>query len=631
MLRTKWFNNKSILALILLLAGCLRFYNLGFQSFWLDELHTVIEADPALSWQKMFDYLRCCDQHPPLFFVIGKVLFLVFGSTELVARSFAAIAGIVAVWSIYLLGRELYSSKLGLIAATLCCFNYFHISYSQEARPYSLVFLFVCLSFLYLIRLIKDPSWKNSLLYCLWATLMIYTHYFGLFTFVSQAAILLFFAFSQGQNLKLYLKHSLIATSLIFIFYIPWISFLISMTAIKKFWIAPVSPTFAIDFFYEFFGNADLLKPFLLLFLVMGVIHFLWFAKPGNLSIKAAPLNFGFIICFLWISITYLIPYVRSVMVVPMLFPRYAIVVLPAFLLILSVGIESISYRIPKILLLCTFCFLSFFDFAILKKYYTQVHKTQFRELANFITSEKNFSYPVLSDATAWHQQYYLKKMAYISPVLQGDLNHQLDSILKNNSDQYNNKGFWLSSAHGSAKPDPEILKRIDSSFILFKQQNFYDAWARLYISRNAASKNLLMLDYHSFSTEKPFILNGDTVTAIWEKEIRSDTFLLKKGMYNIQVQIAGTPVSKVFPHIQVFINDKPVDNFYISETLKYYDLSFNNTMDCSVAIRIVMDNDANFESKGEDRNAFVKSIIISGDDKSGDDSQNNDLHGEGR
>ena len=612
--RTKWFSDKNILALILLLAGGFRFYKLGFQSFWLDELHTAIEADPALSWQKMFDYLRCCDQHPPLFLAIEKFLFWIFGNTEFVARSFSATAGIFGVWSIYLLGRELYSSKLGLIAATLCCFNYFHISYSQEARPYSLVFLFACLSFLYLIRLIKNPSWKNNLLYSLWAILMIYTHYFGLFTLISQVGIFLFFAFNQGKNLKLYLKYSIISLSLIFISYIPWISYLVSMTAIKKFWIAPVSQTFAIDFFYEYFGNSDLLKPFLLLFLIIALIHFLWAAKPDNFNAKVNPLNFSFIICFLWISITYLIPYIRSVMVVPMLFPRYAIVVLPAFLLILSVGIESISHRVPKILLLSIFCFLSFFDLVINKKYYTQVHKTQFRELASFIASEKKLSYPVLSDATAWHQQYYLKKMSYTSPILSGNLNDQLDSILKKSNDQYNKKGFWLSGAHRSPKPDPEILKRIDSSFILFKQQSFYDAWAQLYIPRNAMRKNSLMLDYHTFSKEKPFNFNGDTVVPIWEKEIKSDSFLLKKGIYNIQVQILGTPALKVYPHIQVFINDKPIGNFYVSGTLKYYDLSFNNTLDSPVVIRIIMGNDASFDSAGEDRNAFVKSIIILGD-----------------
>ncbi|MEP7163281.1 MAG: glycosyltransferase family 39 protein [Ferruginibacter sp.] len=611
MIRNKWLTDKNILVLILLIASCLRFYKINFQSFWLDELHTAIEADPALSWGELFGYLRCCDQHPPLFLAIEKILFLIFGNTELVARSFSGIAGVTGVWAIYLLGKELYSSKLGLIAATLCSFNYFHINYSQEARPYALVFLFACMSFYQLARLIKNPSWRNSLFYSLWTILMIYTHYFGLFTLISQIAIFIFFTFNQGKNLKLYLKHSIISGLLIFISYIPWISYLVSMTAIKKFWIAPVSQTFAIDFFYEFFGNSDLLKPFLLLFLIMGVIHLLLYKVPANPDTKTHPLHFSFTICFLWISITYLIPYIRSVMVVPMLFPRYAIVVLPAFLFILSVGVESISPRIPKMLLLCAFCFLSFFDFAINKKYYTQVHKTQFREMAAFIASEKNFSYPVLSDATAWHQQYYLKKMAYTSPILSGNLNDQLDSILKKNNSQSTNKGFWLTGAHGTAKPDPGILKQLDSSFILFKQQNFYDAWALLYVPRNAMNKNSLTMDYHSFSTEKPFNFNGDTVVPIWEREIRSDTFSFKKGRYSIQIQIAGTSALNEYPHIQVFVNEQLVDKFYVTETLKFYNLSFNNIMDSHATIRIIMDNDASLKSKGEDRNAFLKSIII--------------------
>ena len=84
---------KILLAVILCVACILRLYHLTYQSLWLDELHTLIEADPKLKISELFDYLRCCDQHPPLFFLLERAMFAVFGHTDFVARLLSAIAG----------------------------------------------------------------------------------------------------------------------------------------------------------------------------------------------------------------------------------------------------------------------------------------------------------------------------------------------------------------------------------------------------------------------------------------------------------------------------------------------------------------------------------------------------------
>ena len=81
------FVSKNWPLLTIILAGFfLRFTGLFRQSFWLDELHTMNETDPAVSWAELFRYLKCCDQHPPLFFILEKIAFSVFGQSEFVAR-----------------------------------------------------------------------------------------------------------------------------------------------------------------------------------------------------------------------------------------------------------------------------------------------------------------------------------------------------------------------------------------------------------------------------------------------------------------------------------------------------------------------------------------------------------------
>src|SRR5271169_3669259 len=101
-----------LLLLILVVAAILRFYHLSYQSFGLDELHTMNEADPGIRWKEMLEYLRKGDQHPPLFFVIERMLFILFGSSEWVARGFAALCGLLGVWAMYGLGKELLNKRL---------------------------------------------------------------------------------------------------------------------------------------------------------------------------------------------------------------------------------------------------------------------------------------------------------------------------------------------------------------------------------------------------------------------------------------------------------------------------------------------------------------------------------------
>jgi uncharacterized membrane protein len=181
----------------------MRLWKIDFQSLWLDELHTMNEADPDIEWKAMMSYLKCCDQHPPLYFFLVRISFEIFGHTVLSARIICAIAGTVSVWAMYLLGKEILNRNLGLIVASLTSVNYYNLYYSQEARDYILAFLFSILSFLFLIRLLKKMNIKNSLFYGLFSLLFLYTHYYSLFAVGSQVVIiLLFFLFLKGVKEK---------------------------------------------------------------------------------------------------------------------------------------------------------------------------------------------------------------------------------------------------------------------------------------------------------------------------------------------------------------------------------------------------------------------------------------------
>ena len=178
----EWFRKKDNLFLlaILLTGFVLRFYRLGYQSFWVDEMHTMKQTDPTLtSWSWMFDSLGR-DQHPPLFYILERCLFTLFGTSEFLGRLLPALFGTLSIWAMYLLGKEIGTKKLGLIAAALTCLNYFCLYYSQEARDYMLVFLGATLSYLYFVRMIRSPDKTNRWLYTLFAIITVYSHYYGI-------------------------------------------------------------------------------------------------------------------------------------------------------------------------------------------------------------------------------------------------------------------------------------------------------------------------------------------------------------------------------------------------------------------------------------------------------------------
>ncbi len=180
-----------ILSIILAFGFLLRIYHINFQSLWADELDTINISDPDISWRATFDLINHISHHPPLHFIIEKIFLTLFGQTSLVLRGLSVIGGTISIWAMFLLGKEILNKNLGLIAAAITSVNYYTIIYSQEGRDYIFAFLFTVLSFLYLVRLIKSLSLKDSLYYAFFTLLLLYTHYYGVMILSSQIVLII--------------------------------------------------------------------------------------------------------------------------------------------------------------------------------------------------------------------------------------------------------------------------------------------------------------------------------------------------------------------------------------------------------------------------------------------------------
>lgn len=105
---------------------------LDTQSLWLDEAHSVVQAQ---RWrQDIWIHDARTDPNPPLYFTVLKFWMLAFGTSEAAVRSLSVVCGKAAIVSVYLFGRAAGGAPLGLAAAALAATSPWLVIYSRDAR-----------------------------------------------------------------------------------------------------------------------------------------------------------------------------------------------------------------------------------------------------------------------------------------------------------------------------------------------------------------------------------------------------------------------------------------------------------------------------------------------------------------
>jgi len=133
-------------------AGMLRFYRIGWQSLWVDELWTLKAAavGGTLTASSLFTNVQG-PAHAALVHLVSAV-----SSSEVALRGISAVFGTLTVPVIYLLGAEIVDRRTGLIAAVLATVSPFLIWYSQELRNYAMLVFFAAAATLLVWRLVSS-------------------------------------------------------------------------------------------------------------------------------------------------------------------------------------------------------------------------------------------------------------------------------------------------------------------------------------------------------------------------------------------------------------------------------------------------------------------------------------------
>ncbi|MBI2871773.1 MAG: glycosyltransferase family 39 protein [Chloroflexi bacterium] len=82
----------------------------------------------------------------------------------LAGRTMAALADVGSVLVVYALGRRLYGTRVGLLAAALVGLAVIHIQQSHFYRPEAFVVLFTLASFWFMLNVAQRDRWRDSLL-----------------------------------------------------------------------------------------------------------------------------------------------------------------------------------------------------------------------------------------------------------------------------------------------------------------------------------------------------------------------------------------------------------------------------------------------------------------------------------
>jgi 4-amino-4-deoxy-L-arabinose transferase-like glycosyltransferase len=317
----------QVLLAITLIGAFLRFYNLGFNSLWLDEASTYTLSVGSIP--QIWEATTAGEFNPPLFYWVEHIM-LAFGNNEITLRFIPALLGVLTIPLVYLAGKEFFDRNVGIIAAAAFTFSPFLIFYSQEARAYSMMLFFVTFAMVFYFKALKTNDVKNWALFGVLSALAFWSHFYAM---VVIAALVLYALGMQIQKLQediRNLKPLALAIVVFTLICLPLIIITIQLFAKRS----ASAPTFGIqglgiiiETFKQISGFSEIAMYVLVLLFIAGIVQAFLIDKNKGIFL-------------VWVTVlTFVISYFLSFRI-PMV-PRYLL-----FLnIVFFIGI-AISYKI---------------------------------------------------------------------------------------------------------------------------------------------------------------------------------------------------------------------------------------------------------------------------------------------
>jgi mannosyltransferase len=448
-----------LIAIILLGTG-LRLYHLGYEDLWVDEIYTIHTAQIPLSAVTISNL----EPRDFLHFVYDFLImhfWLKLGTNPGIVRLFSALVGIGTILLLYLIGKKLFDSYIGLLSALFLALSSYHIYYSQEACAYAVqVFLILGMVY-YFICGFQDHKTSSWIMFTVLTTFGIAVREFTILTWLAltiYAVLSIIFWKRKPNHIGLWLGSQIA----IFIACIIGLYFYFNRTGAMSYgnWLLkPTLQDIGETFNYFSLGWVYWTLPEMLqiiivpLFIFMLLFSIITINKPDNITL-AFDRNQGLMFCWSIFAIPLILFYLISFKKPIFISYRYLIILLPFFYLLIAYGISKISWIIIRYIILAILIFGMGMGTI---SYHQVVKKIPWSKIAGMIDQKGQPNDLILIYEEFWKfgLQYYQKSPIPIEPIyLWQDIPTAINLATKGH-----NRTWLITVTYANQKPLDEIPK----------------------------------------------------------------------------------------------------------------------------------------------------------------------------
>jgi hypothetical protein len=340
-----FLSKKSIIifSVFILIGIFLRTYQLNYESYWLDEMISYWVADPNISFKETLIRRDEVAQAPIFFDLILREYLAFFTYEPEYGRHVPLFFGVLSIPFLGILSHQISKKNNSfLLTVFLASINVYLISYSQEVRPYSLIFFLSIINLIFYYKLISENQtiFKKIIffnLFIIFSVLTLSTHPFTFIILFSQIInSIYFFFFFKKKNYLFFLSVPFI----LLIYLLFNLDYLISQLSHSEYFLNHENWKFYYNYYFSrFFGSK-----------IMGVIYLstlIYLIATSRKKIFSTSNNYLLLIFILIFS--YIIPLVYGYLRTPILTDRYIIFVLIPILILISSLIFEVSNKNVKI------------------------------------------------------------------------------------------------------------------------------------------------------------------------------------------------------------------------------------------------------------------------------------------
>jgi len=319
-------NIKAFL-LVFALAALLYGFRLGNWSLGASEAYSALAASQTSIGSVVTEALRFDPGKPPLYQILLHWFVGWCGGNEASLRAFSVIFALLGLVLLYALALTVLGNQSALIAVIIWVSNPLAVILGQWARMYSMFICTVIASMLTFWNMRQDPGRWPLVIFAVCGTLMLYTHLCGLLFIAVQFAVVTR-DFYRGRRTAA-----------------PWLGLLVTLALFM-----PIVPTELVQargmmftHWLDWIGAAQPLSvgPKIVAAVTAALLYLMLVFGPSFEKDALEPLRF----CLLWLTIPVITFAAVSIVVRPVLAPRYLAPAAPALALLIAKGLETLGVR----------------------------------------------------------------------------------------------------------------------------------------------------------------------------------------------------------------------------------------------------------------------------------------------